>query len=59
MLIAIDAVFPALSYNQLMNVTSHALLYCHPIPCQLKLGVGGRKSISNGATGGFHSQEVV
>lgn len=37
-------------------ITSQALLYCHPIPCQLKLGVGGRKSISYGATGGLHSQ---
>lgn len=28
---ATDAAFPALSHNQLKNVTSYAFLYCHPI----------------------------
>lgn len=56
MLIAADAVFTSLSYKHLINVNSNALLYCHPIPCQLKLSVGGSKSISHGATGGLHGQ---
>lgn len=56
MQIATDAVFTSLSYKPLINVTSNALRYCHPIPCQLKLSVGGSKSISHGATGGLHGQ---
>lgn len=37
-----------------------AFLYCHLIPCQLKLDwVGGRKSISLDATWGLHSQSEL
>lgn len=42
---ATDKAFPALVYCQLQHVTSYAFLYSHPIHCQLKPGVGGKKKI--------------
>lgn len=54
---ATDIAFPALVYRQLQHVTSYAFLYSHPIHCQLKPGVGGKKKlISLCATGELHCQ---
>lgn len=60
LLIATDAAFFQLNLTANWGMFCFcAFLYCHPIPCQLRPGVGGRKSISHDATWGLHGQSEL